>query len=103
MEEIDKYKEMLFSNNKIKRAARNIILYRYKDEKTGNIIEDYDDDGEHYAGNRILTDLQKIKIYNVFILISRFNGDLHLKQHSTKYLTITEILIEDYKSLFQFV
>ena len=102
MEEINKYKEMLFSNNKIKRAARNIILYRYKDEKTGNIIEDYDDDGEHYAGTRILGYLKKVKIYNVFILISRFNGDLHLKQHSTKYLTITEILIKDYKSLFQF-
>ena len=102
MEEIEKYKEMLFSNNKIQRAARNIILYRYKDEETGNIIEDYDDDGEHYAGKRILGYLQKIKIYNVFILISRFNGDLHLKQHSTKYLTITEILVKDYKNLFQF-
>ena len=52
---------------------------------------------------RILGYLKKVKIYNVFILISRFNGDSHLRQHSTKYLTITEILIEDYKSLFQFV
>ena len=102
MEEIEKYKEMLFSNNKIQRAARNIILYRYKDEETGNIIEDYDDDGEHYAGKRILGYLQKIKIYDILILVSRFNGDLHLKQHSTKYLTITEILIKNYKNLFQF-
>ena len=43
-----------------------------------------------------------MKIYNILILVSRFNGDLYLKQHSTKYLTITEILIKDYKSLFQF-
>ena len=102
MEEVDKYKKYLFSNNKIKKAVRNVFIYRYKDEKNGNVIEDYDDDGEHYAGTRILGYLQKIKIYNILILVSRFNGDLHLKQHSTKYLTIAEILIKNNKNLFKF-
>lgn len=101
-EEIEKYKNYLFSNNKIKKAMRNIIAFRYKDEESGNIIEDYDDDHEHYAGTRILGYLQKLKIYNILLLVSRFNGDLHLKQHSTKYLTIAEILIKKYKNLFQF-
>ena len=101
-EEIEKYKNYLFSNNKIKKAVRNIVAFRYKDEESGNIIEDYDDDHEHYAGTRILGYLQKIKIYNILLLVSRFNGDLHLRQHSTKYLTIAEILIKNYKHLFQF-
>ena len=43
-----------------------------------------------------------MKIYDILILVSRFNGDLHLKQHSTKYLTNAEILIKDNKNLFNF-
>ena len=101
-DEIDLYKKYLFSNNKIKKATRNVCVFRYKDETSENIIEDYDDDGEHYAGTRILGYLQKIKVYDIFILVSRFNGDLHLKQHSTKYLTIAENLIKNHKDLFQF-
>ena len=101
-EEVDLYKSYLLSNNKIKKAIRNVFAFRFMDEKSKNIIEDYDDDGEHYAGTRILGYLQKMKIYNILILVSRFNGDLHLKQHSTKYLTIAEILLKDNKNLFLF-
>ena len=100
--EIDLYRSYLLSNNKIKKATRNVFAFRYLDKKSNTIIEDYDDDGEHYAGTRILGFLQKLKIYNILILVSRFNGDLHLKQHSTKYLTIAEILIKDNKRLFSF-
>ena len=96
------YKNYLLSNNKIKKATRNVFVFRYKDENSGIIFEDYDDGGEHYAGTRILGYLQKIKIYNILILVSRFNGDLHLKQHSTKYLTIAELLIKQNKDLFNF-
>ena len=101
-EEIELYKSFLLSNNKIKKATRNVFAYRFLDNNTNTIIEDYDDDGEHYAGTRILGFLQKMKIYNILILVSRFNGDLHLKQHSTKYLTIAEILIKENKNLFKF-
>ena len=101
-EDVNLYKSYLLSNNKIKKAVRNVFAFRFLDEKSNNIIEDYDDDGEHYAGTRILGYLQKMKIYNILILVSRFNGDLHLKQHSTKYLTIAEILLKDNKNLFSF-
>ena len=101
-DEVDLYRDYLLSNNKIKKATRNVFAYRFLDDKTNSIIEDYDDDGEHYAGTRILGFLKKMKIYNILILVSRFNGDLHLKQHSTKYLTIAEILIKDNKNLFSF-
>ena len=101
-EEIEIYKQYLLSNNKIKKAVRNVFAFRYMDEEKNEIIEDYDDDGEHYAGTRILGFLKKMKIYNILILVSRFNGDLHLKQHSTKYLTSAEILIKNYKNLFQY-
>ena len=101
-EEVDMYRSYLLSNNKIKKATRNVFDFIFLDDKSNNIIEDYDDDGEHYAGTRILGFLKKMKIYNILILVSRFNGDLHLKQHSTKYLTIAEILIKDNKNLFSF-
>ena len=102
MEEVNLYKSYLLSNNKIKKATRNVFAFRFLDDKSNTIIEDYDDDGEHYAGTRILGFLQKMKIYNILILVSRFNGALHLKQHSTKYLTIAEILLKDNKNLFSF-
>ena len=101
-DEINLYKKYLFSNNKIKKATRNVCVFRYKDETSENIIEDYDDDGEHYAGIRILGLLQKMKIYNILILVSRFNGYLHLKQHSTKYLNVAENLIKNNINLFSF-
>ena len=94
-EEVDLYKSYLLSK-------KCFFAFRFLDEKSKNLIEDYDDDGEHYAGTRILGYLQKMKIYNILILVSRFNGDLHLKQHSTKYLTIAEILLKDNKNLFLF-
>ena len=102
IEEVNLYREYLLSNNKIKKATRNVFAYRFFDYKSNTIIEDYEDDGEHYAGTRILGFLQKMKIFNILILVSRFNGDLHLKQHSTKYLTIAEILIKDNINLFSF-
>ena len=78
------------------------MVFRYFDKESKNIIDDYDDDGEHYAGTRILGLLQKMKIYNILILVSRFNGDLHLRQHSTKYLNIAENLIKNNMDLFSF-
>ena len=102
MEEVNLYKSYLLSNNKIKKATRNVFAFRFLDDKSNTFIEDYDDDGEHYAGTRILGFLQKVKIYNILILVSRFNGDLHLKQHSTKYLKIAEIFLKDNKNLFLF-
>ena len=101
-EDIHLYKSYLLSNNKIKKATRNVFVFRYFDKESKNIIDDYDDDGEHYAGTRILGLLQKMKIYNILILVSRFNGDLHLRQHSTKYLNIAENLIKNNMDLFSF-
>ena len=101
-EDINLYKSYLLSNNKIKKATRNVFAFRFFDKESKNIIEDYDDDGEHYAGTRILGLLQKMKIYNILVLVSRFNGDLHLRQHSTKYLNIAEILIKNNMDLFSF-
>ena len=51
---------------KIKKGTRNIFVYKLLDKN--NIIDDYDDDGEHYAGIRILGLLQKMKIYHILIL-----------------------------------
>ena len=39
----------------------------------------------------------KNEIYNILILVSRFNGVLYLKQHSTKYLNIANLIKNDIK------
>ena len=94
-EEKEKYLKYIYSNNKIKNAMRNVFGYTYKDENTGNIIEDYDDYGENYSGIRLLEYLKDSGINNIFILVTRFNGEIPLKKHSPKYLTIVEILIKN--------
>ena len=58
--------KILKGNIKIKKATRNVFAFRFKDEKNNNIVEDYDDDGEHYAGTRILGYLQKIIHIHLF-------------------------------------
>ena len=42
----------------------------------------------------------KNEIYNILLLVSRFNGDLYLKQHSTKYLNIANLIKNNIYVLF---
>ena len=61
----DFYKKCLLSQKKIKKATHNITIYRYINEDTKQIVEDYDDDGEDGAGFRVLGVVQKMKLTNL--------------------------------------
>ena len=86
-EHIQQAKNLIYaSNHKIPIATHNIVAYRMNLEitnpKTGvtnTILErDCDDDGEKAAGGRLLHLLDMLKVENVYVMVTRWYGGIHL-------------------------
>jgi putative IMPACT (imprinted ancient) family translation regulator len=56
-----------------KGATHNILAYRLQ-LSDGNFMEEYHDDGETYAGNRVLTLLKTLDARNVVVVVTRWFG-----------------------------
>jgi len=82
--EADFYKKCLLTQKKIKKATHNITIYRLINKETKQITEDYNDDGEDGAGYRLLGIIQKMKLVNLFVLVSRWYGGTLLHQDRFK-------------------
>lgn len=92
--DISKYKKYLLSQKKIKKATHNISAYRFLDKKTQEIFEDYDDDGEDDAGIRLLGIIQKMKVNNVLVVVSRWFGGILLHHDRFKHINdVAKILL----------
>ena len=101
LNEVNLYKSYILSQKKIKKATHNISAYRFMDEN-GNEIEDYDDDGEHDAGTRVLGILKKMKINNILIVVTRWYGGIMLHQDRFKRITDSaKFLIQEKIELFK--
>jgi hypothetical protein len=87
LEEIKKYLSLLKTNNKIFKAAHNIYAYRILEKK--DITEGFEDDGEDGAGTRMLGILQKLKVVNVFVVVSRWFGGTLLGNDRFKHINDT--------------
>ena len=83
-EEADFYRKCLLTQKKIKKATHNITIYRFINKKTEQIVEDYNDDGEDGAGYRLLGIVQKMKLVNLFVMVSRWYGGILLHQDRFK-------------------
>ena len=82
--EAEFYKTCLLTHKKIKKATHNITIYRYINKETKQITEDYNDDGEDGAGYRLLGIVQKMKLVNLFVMVSRWFGGTLLHQDRFK-------------------
>ena len=92
--DISKYKKYLLSQKKIKKATHNISAYRFLDKKSQEIFEDYDDDGEDDAGIRLLGIIQKMKVNNVLVVVSRWFGGILLHHDRFKHINdVAKILL----------
>ncbi|CAI2188925.1 10678_t:CDS:2 [Funneliformis geosporum] len=56
-----------------KGATHNVLAYRIQ-SSDGSFIEEYHDDGETYAGNRVLTLLKTLEAKNVVVVVTRWFG-----------------------------
>lgn len=122
-DEVNKFTKMLLTHNKIQKATHNIMAYRFlgkdisekeetrsknvKDKNSKNISnsisEGFDDDGEAGAGTRLLGILQKMKIYNVLVVVSRWFGGTLLGNDRFKHINDTaKDLILNHKSKFDY-
>lgn len=100
--DVDFYKKCLLSQKKIKKATHNITIYRYIHEDTKQIVEDYDDDGEDGAGFRVLGVLQKMKLINLFVMVTRWFGGTLLHQDRFKRINdAAQILLNQHSDVFE--
>ncbi|XP_018329792.1 protein IMPACT-like [Agrilus planipennis] len=74
--EVNKFINFLKQNKKIAQATHNISAYRVKRDDIW--YQDYDDDGETHAGQRLLHLLQIVDVTNVVVVVTRWYGGVHL-------------------------
>ena len=124
--DVSKYLKILKTNNKIFKATHNIMAYRVLDNsknpqdknktvnKTkknnlnliseGNITQGFDEDGEDGAGIRLLGILEKMKIVNVMVVVSRWFGEILLGNDRFKHINDSaKNLINKNKNNFDYI
>lgn len=116
-EDINKYLSYLKTNNKIQKATHNILAYRYLEKKlngnnkgtantntnSASMASGFDDDGEHGAGTRLLGILEKLKVFNVLVVVSRWFGGTLLGNDRFKHINDSaKGLLLSRKNLFEF-
>jgi len=81
-----------------KKATHNSYAYRILLED-GSILEWKNDDGEIWAGNCILSIMQKENIANAMIIVTRYYGGIHLNNDRFKHLlNASKFIIEKLKN-----
>jgi hypothetical protein len=77
LSDIELVKNALLSNRQVAKATHNISAYVFE-EGNGILKQDFDDDGENGAGNRLLKMLQSAGVLNVYVMVSRWYGGIQL-------------------------
>lgn len=77
VEDIPKVYETLLGNKKVKHAKHNIWACRIRD-KNGLVSEEFSDDGENQAGDRLMHLLQMSNVVNVMVVVTRWYGGIHI-------------------------
>ena len=71
-QEVDTVHNYLYSSSKkIAEATHNIIAYRITNPQNNTVNHDFDDDGESGAGGRLAHLLEKMKVENVYVMVSQ--------------------------------
>ena len=73
-------------NRKVANATHNIVAYRINKKDSSVILQDFDDDGEHNAGSRLLHLLQILNVQNYVMIVSRWYGGIHLGPDRFKHI-----------------
>eukprot|EP01119_Soliformovum_irregulare_P020546 TRINITY_DN6676_c0_g1_i3.p1 TRINITY_DN6676_c0_g1~~TRINITY_DN6676_c0_g1_i3.p1 ORF type:complete len:551 (-),score=114.33 TRINITY_DN6676_c0_g1_i3:772-2298(-) len=87
-EEVDEVLAILKSNKKIRGATHNIVAYRLFSEEQG-LDEDFDDDGETGAGEKMLFLVQRLQVVNVVVIVTRWFGGIMLGNDRFKDISNT--------------
>ncbi|XP_037283685.1 protein IMPACT-B [Rhipicephalus microplus] len=85
--EVEQVLDELNTTKKIAEATHNIWAYRIvQTEPRTTLCKDSKDDGETYAGNRLLHLLDILNVTNVLIVVTRWYGGIHLGPDRFKHI-----------------
>lgn len=85
--EVERVLDELKTNRKIAEATHNIWAYRILQTEPRTVLcKDCEDDGETYAGNRLLHLLDILDVKNVLIVVTRWYGGIHLGPDRFKHI-----------------
>jgi hypothetical protein len=77
LEKVEQFSRQLLRDKKIANATHNILAFRILRD-SGELIENRDDDGESGAGDGMLYTLQKLKVVNIAVIVTRWYGGIQL-------------------------
>lgn len=95
-EDIKKFIWALNADKYFQKSTHNTYAYRIQLEN-GSILEWKNDDGETWAGNCILRELQRAEAINTIIVVTRYFGWVHLQADRFKnVIEATKIMLDEF-------
>lgn len=95
-EDIKKFIWELNRDKYFQKSTHNTYAYRIKLEN-GSVLEWKNDDGETWAWNCILRELQRVEAINTIVVVTRYFGWIHLQADRFKnVIDATKIILEEF-------
>lgn len=95
VEEVKPFIKELLKDKYFQKSTHNTYAYRVELEN-GSIIEWKNDDGEIWAGNCVLRELQRENAINTLVVVTRYFGWIHLQADRFKnVIDATKIILKD--------
>lgn len=95
-EDIKKFISALNVDKYFQKSTHNTYAYRIKLEN-GWVLEGKNDDGETWAWNCILRELQRAEAVNTIVVVTRYFGGIHLQADRFKnVIEATKIILDEF-------
>ncbi len=96
-EDVKKFMSDLLRDKYFQKSTHNTYAFRITLDN-GSVLESKNDDGETWAGNCILRELQRSEFTNTLVVVTRYFGWVHLQADRFKnVIEATKIILDEIK------
>ena len=96
-EDVKKFMSELLRDKYFQKSTHNTYAFRITLEN-GSVLESKNDDGETWAGNCVLRELQRSEFTNTLVVVTRYFGWVHLQADRFKnVIEATKIILDEIK------
>ena len=96
-EDVKKFMSELLRDKYFQKSTHNTYAFRITLDN-GSVLESKNDDGETWAGNCILRELQRSEFTNTLVVVTRYFGWVHLQADRFKnVIEATKIILDEIK------
>lgn len=96
-EDVKKFMSELLRDKYFQKSTHNTYAFRVTLDN-GCVLESKNDDGETWAGNCILRELQRSEFTNTLVVVTRYFGWVHLQADRFKnVIEATKIILDEIK------